>query len=93
MICAGIKALWLLAHEFGHVKYQVPHLASYVDFYKSTYLRKSFNSNFIGHFDDDSSGKVAKSYGRRYQQNYKIYRKHIKSLVKEQIALNKKVTQ
>ena len=31
------RALLVLAHELGHVKYQVPHAASYFEFYKKHY--------------------------------------------------------
>ena len=31
------NALLVLAHEFGHVKYQVPNLATYIEYYKSHY--------------------------------------------------------
>ena len=31
------RALLVLAHELGHVKYQVPNLASYFEFYKKHY--------------------------------------------------------
>ena len=36
-IWAVNKALFVLAHELGHVKYQVPHLASYINEYKKYY--------------------------------------------------------
>ena len=37
-IAAVNKALFLLAHELGHVKYQVPNLASYIQFHSKFYL-------------------------------------------------------
>jgi len=43
------RALILLAHEFGHVKYQVPNLASYVLFYAATYQQRPVSSSYIGH--------------------------------------------
>ncbi len=33
------KTLEMLAHEFGHVLYQVPNLASYLDYYYKAYLK------------------------------------------------------
>jgi hypothetical protein len=36
-IAIGKKSLGLLAHELGHVKYQVPYLVSYVKYYNMHY--------------------------------------------------------
>ncbi len=41
------KALLVLSHELGHVKYQIPNLASYMNFHKKCY--KDEVSNYIGH--------------------------------------------
>lgn len=89
IVAAGVKALWLLAHEFGHIMYQVPHLAEYNEYYKRSYVKKSFKSNFIGHNDKDMSGEIAINFGRRYLQEYKKYRKSIKDGYKAPIALAK----
>ncbi len=86
IVAAGIKALWLLAHEFGHIMYQVPHLAEYNEYYIRSYMQKSFRSNFIGHNDKDMSGEIAINFGRRYFQDYKKYRKSIKDGNKAPIA-------
>jgi hypothetical protein len=62
------RALLVLAHELGHVKYQVPNLASYCDFYKANYdnpLTKNY-----GHSFDDPSGKWATEFGKTFQRKY-----------------------
>src|SRR5688572_25924969 len=51
------KALLVLSHELGHVKYQIPNLASYITFHKKCY--QDDVSNCIGHNPADPSGKSA----------------------------------
>ncbi len=50
------KALQVLSHELGHVKYQIPNLASYMTFHKKCYQDEV--SNCIGHNPADPSGKT-----------------------------------
>jgi hypothetical protein len=76
LIYTRIKPLFVLAHEFGHVKYQVPHLASYMVYFKKTYLDQSFKGYFIGHYPTDPSGEVALRYERRFRKYFKIYKKN-----------------
>lgn len=63
------KALLILAHELGHVKYQVPNLADYSMYHKSHY-RYTSTPNSIGHDIDDPSGKSAVSFGKSFQKIY-----------------------
>ena len=72
-IASLIKAMHLLAHEFGHVLYQVPNLARYIEFYEETYLTESFKSNYIGHNDNDPSGRTALKCERQFKQDYLSY--------------------
>ena len=76
LIYTRTKPLFVLAHEFGHVKYQVPHLASYIVYFKKTYLDQSYDRYFIGHYPTDPSGKVALRYERRFRRYVKIYKKN-----------------
>ena len=76
MIYTRTKQLFVLAHEFGHVKYQVPHLASYMDYFQKTYLDQPYDRYFIGHYPTDPSGKVALRYERRFIRCYKIFKKN-----------------
>ena len=63
------KALMVLAHELGHVKYQVPNLASYLEFHKEHYTNMAANTP-IGHDIDDPSGQCASQFGRTFQKKY-----------------------
>jgi hypothetical protein len=69
-IVAGRKSLSLLAHEFGHVKHQVPHLATYMLLYSKYYLEYPTSGHSLGHRDDDPSGQSAKRYALRFRNNY-----------------------
>jgi hypothetical protein len=70
------KALWVLSHEFGHVLYQVPNLASYVDFHKDNYLSRIHDVNRVGHNPNDPSGKTATDFEVRFRKNYSAFIKN-----------------
>jgi len=63
------RALLVLSHEFGHVKYQVPNLASYLEFHKMHY-KDTGMSTFIGHSPNDPSGQSANDFGNIFKQTY-----------------------
>ena len=63
------RALLVLAHELGHVKYQVPNLASYFVYHKNHYYNTS-TTNSIGHNIDDPSGKSAIESGKSFLKIY-----------------------
>jgi hypothetical protein len=73
------RALLVLAHELGHIKYQVPHAASYSEFYKKHY-DNTVTANSIGHDVDDPSGKSAIQYANIFQKSYADFLKN--SIVK-----------
>lgn len=66
-------ALTILAHEFGHIRYQVPNLAEYFKYYNQTYTNRFGLLNIIGHDADDHSGKSADAYVRLFRERYKNY--------------------
>ena len=66
-IVAGNNALSLLAHEFGHIKYQVPNIATYRKFYIKQYQVKTRDSESIGHHHMDPSGQKAFEFERRFR--------------------------
>ena len=66
------RSLFLLAHEFGHVKYQAPNLATYIEFYSLHYQNGIFNSSYIGHNSNDPSGQKALEYENIFRQQYQI---------------------
>ena len=68
------KALLVLAHELGHVKYQVPNLASYFEFYRNHYDNTP-GENSKGHEADDPSGKWATQFGKTFQKKYSDFLK------------------
>jgi hypothetical protein len=69
-IASVTKSLILLAHEFGHAKYQVTHLASYIDYYNVNYQNNNFKSTYIGHNPSDPSGQSALHYEHQFQGQY-----------------------
>jgi hypothetical protein len=62
------KALLVLSHELGHVRYQVPNLAAYLEYYREHYDR-SDHDDCKGHNPDDPSGKKAMEYEKRFRRN------------------------
>ena len=64
------KSLLLLAHEFGHAKYQASNLSIYKEFYSVNYQNNNFHSKEIGHNSDDPSGKMAIEFENKFRGNY-----------------------
>ena len=69
-----IKALSLLAHELGHLRYIVQNISTYYDFYTENYQQNK-ETNMIGHLSDDSSSVYAKEFERGFRHCYKQYRR------------------
>ena len=88
IIYSKIRPLVVLAHEFGHVKHQVPNLKSYMDYYKETYQDRSFEGYFVGHYPTDPSGKAARSNEKRFGNYCKLSKKNVKDLRRKLLALN-----
>ena len=63
------RALLVLSHEFGHVKYQVPNLAGYLEFHKMHY-KDTRMLTFMGHSPNDPSGQSANHFGNIFKQTY-----------------------
>jgi hypothetical protein len=63
------RALLVLAHELGHVKYQVPNLASYFVYHKEHYYNTP-TPNSIGHNTEDPSGQSANAFGKNFMKVY-----------------------
>lgn len=66
------RALLSLSHEFGHLSYIVPNLASYSEYYRKHY-RSVTARNRIGHLSEDKSGQLAKIFEKRYMADYRSY--------------------
>ncbi len=61
-----------LIHEFGHVRYQVPNLASYMEYYMLNYTENYIEKNGqkLGHkYDDPSHQSVAYTKKRHYKND------------------------
>jgi hypothetical protein len=64
------EALLALAHELGHVNYQVPNLATYAEYYKKLYPPFSTETNHMGHAPSDRSGKDAITFQKEFKKTY-----------------------
>lgn len=84
-ICMLNNALRVLSHEFGHVKYLVPNLKSYVEFYRRKY--RAGSGAVLGHCAGDQSGKIAMEYEQRFRANYARYLKQESNRFKSPMAL------
>jgi hypothetical protein len=64
------NSLVVLAHELGHVKYQVPHFAAYMKYYRENYTLYMDPPHTLGHNPNDLSGKSATQYVKRFHKEY-----------------------
>jgi hypothetical protein len=78
------RSLLVLAHELGHVKYQVPNLASYFVYHKKNY---SSTTNSMGHNADDPSGQSASACGKSFQKIYVDFLKLSNDRVQSPLAI------
>ena len=69
-VVIGNDALSLLAHEFGHVMYQVPNIATYREFYRVHYILRTADSEEIGHHNTDPSGQKAFEFQKTFRLQY-----------------------
>lgn len=63
------KIMYTLAHEFGHVLYQVPNLSSYMEYYLKNY--KDHEREY-GHKKGDPSGEMAELIEQQFANKYKM---------------------
>ena len=83
------KALLVLSHELGHVKYQIPNLASYINFHKKCYTDKV--SNYVGHNPQDPSGKTAIQTEKLFRKEYVYYLKITNEKIQNPVILLTKI--
>jgi hypothetical protein len=83
------KALMVLSHELGHVKYQVPNLASYMNFHKEHYNGEL--SNYIGHNAYDPSGKTAVQSEKLFRKEYAYFLKNTNEKIQNPVVLLTKI--
>ncbi len=82
------EALFVLAHELGHVKYQVPHLSTYIRDYKRFYGTKSDNFFYLGHHPNDPSGKSANEYVKRFRKEYVYFVRTSREKIQSPLVLH-----
>ncbi len=70
LIVAQNNALSLLAHELGHIRYQVPNIVSYRQFYIKHYRVATSISEGIGHHHMDPSGQNASEFERKFRLDH-----------------------
>lgn len=63
------NSLQILAHEFGHISYQVPNLSSYVAFFKRTYTNRQMKADYLGHKPNDPSAQRANAFEQLFKKN------------------------
>ena len=83
------KALQVLSHELGHVKYQIPNLASYMTFYKKCYAEEV--SNCIGHNPSDPSGKIAVESEKSFRKEYAYFLRSTDEKIQNPVILLTKI--
>jgi hypothetical protein len=90
-IWIGNNALVVLAHELGHVKYQVLHFSTYMKYYRENYTLGRDPSYLLGHNIDDLSGKSAARYVARFRRKYGHFLKLKKQKLQSPLILINRV--
>ena len=86
-IASVTKSLTLLAHEFGHVFYQIRNLESYAIDYAAWYQNGTFNSKYIGHNGNDPSGRKALEYETMFRHQFLVYSRNATVKIDSPLAL------
>ena len=81
------NSLFVLAHELGHVKYQVPHFAAYMKYYRENYTISMDPPHTLGHNPDDLSGKSATQYVKRFHKEYIYFLRLTKEKLQNPLVL------
>lgn len=80
-------SLVILAHEFGHVSYQVPNLASYVQFFQRSYPDRYTRAEYLGHKPNDPSGINAVDFEKQFRKEAYIFSQKTRSKRVDPIAM------
>jgi len=80
-----VWALWILVHELGHVRYQVPHLAAYTKFYKGEYQHQDFKVSRVGHLDDDPSHQSVQETLKAFRKSWRENKKERRWIVQDKL--------
>lgn len=87
------NGLSLLAHEFGHIHYQVHNIAEYRRFFKKYYEDKSPESQEIGHHHMDKSGLNASTFEKRFRSHYSDFRRTHNATYVDPLTLLQDITE
>jgi hypothetical protein len=74
-ISEDVNCLKILAHELGHVYYQIPNLSEYRAYFTDQYLSAKRSSSSIGHDAGDPSGRQAREFEKELAEYQTIARK------------------
>jgi hypothetical protein len=77
-----IWPLWILVHELGHVRYQVPHLAEYRAFYQKVYQDQHF-AGVQGHHPNDPSYYSVQETSKAFKKSWNEYNREMKWIAKD----------
>jgi hypothetical protein len=72
-------SLIILAHEFGHVSYQVPNLASYFTFFRKGYPDRYIQAEYLGHKPNDPSGQKAVRFEKQFRKEAFLFSQRTRS--------------
>jgi len=71
-----------LVHELGHVRYQVPHLAEYTEYYKKVYQKRYYKGIEFGHLPGDPSNQSVKETLKTFYYSRREYNRETKELAR-----------
>ena len=80
-------SLVILAHEFGHVSYQVPNLASYLKFFRRGYQDRYIRDQYHGHKPSDPSGQKAIAFERQFRREAHHFTQRARSKGVDPVAI------
>lgn len=80
-------SLVILAHEFGHVSYQVPNLASYFKFFRNGYPDRYIRDQYHGHKPGDPSGQKAIGFEKQFRREAYFFSQRNRSKRGDPVAI------
>ncbi len=87
-VCIRDNSLFLLCHELGHIKYIIPNLAAYKQFYRRVYGQPKYsNLPYIGHNRQDKSGLSARKFEHSHRKDMVDYKKSVGGELRSFVSL------
>jgi len=75
-------ALRILVHELGHVRYQVPHLSDYCEYFNKVYQNQYFEGIRFGHYPNDLSHQSVIQTLEAFKSSWREYKREEKWMAK-----------